>query len=83
MTSTTGPIIGFLHPSDMTPDERMDELAAIFAAGFLHLRAGMAFPESQGQSTAAVQDKAAETAESSLEPGANPRLCGSQKERIA
>lgn len=76
-------MIGCLHPSDMTPEERMDELAAIFAAGFLHLRAGMAFPDSQGQPAGAVRDKDAETAESSLEPGANPRLCGSQKERIA
>lgn len=60
----------------------MDELAAILAAGFLHQRAGMAFSESQGQTTGAVEDKAFEGTESSLEPGANPRLCGSQKERI-
>ena len=76
-------MIGFLHPSEMTPEERMDELAAILGAGFLHLRAGMAFPETQGQTTGAVRDKAAETAESSLEPVSESRLCGSQKERIA
>lgn len=67
----------------MTPEERMDELAAIFAAGFLHLRAGMAFPEAQAQPADAARDKAAKTTESSLELDANPRLCGSQKERIA
>ena len=83
MNSTTGPIIGFLDPSEMTPEERLDELAAILAAGFLHLRAGMVFPEAQAQPADAVQDKDEPGGESSLELGANPRLCGSQKERIA
>lgn len=76
-------MIGFLHPSEMTPEERMDELAAILAAGFLHLRAGMTFPEAQGQTIGAARDKAVESAESSLEPVSETRLCGSQKERIA
>jgi len=60
----------------------MDELAAIFAAGFLHLRAGMAFPNSRVQPTGAVVDKDDATGESSLEPVSETRLCGSQKERI-
>ena len=80
--NSIGPIIGFLHPSEMTPEERMDELAAIFAAGFLHLRAGMAFPESQGETAGAAADKVFAGTESSLEPVSETRLCGSQKERI-
>lgn len=71
---------GFLHPAEMTLDERMDELTSIFATAFLRLRAEMAFPESQGKTAGSAQNKAAE---SSLELGMNPRLCGSQKERIA
>lgn len=36
---------GFLDPSEMTPEERMDELASILAAGFLHLKGGMRLPK--------------------------------------
>lgn len=34
-------MLDFLHPSEMTPEERMDELARILAMGFLRLRAGV------------------------------------------
>jgi hypothetical protein len=74
-------MMGSLDPSEMTPEERMDELAAIFAAAFLHLRAGVAFAETQAQTTGAVRDKATENAQSSLEPVSKTRLCGSQNER--
>jgi len=37
-------MLGFLDPSEMTPEERMDELASILAAGFLHLKGGMSLP---------------------------------------
>lgn len=59
----------------------MDELAAILAAAFLHVRAGMAFPGSQVQITRVESDKAAKGTESSLEPVSESRLCGAQKER--
>ncbi len=72
----TGPVIGFLHPAEMTPEERTDELAAILAAGFLHLRAGMAFPESQGETAGAATDKFRAGAESHLEPVSETRMCG-------
>lgn len=78
MTPPNGPIIGFLHPSEMTAEERMEELAAIFAAGFLHLRTGVCLPKNQAQTTVNQRTKSARRALSSLEPGANPRLCGSQ-----
>jgi hypothetical protein len=31
-------MLGFLDPSEMTPEERMDELARILADGFLRLQ---------------------------------------------
>lgn len=33
-------MLGFLDPSEMTPEERMDELARILATGFLRLKGG-------------------------------------------
>jgi hypothetical protein len=40
-------MLDFLHPSEMTPEERMDELASILAMGFLRLKSGIRFgPES-------------------------------------
>ncbi len=79
MNFTNGPFIGFLHPAKMTLDERMDELTSIFATAFLRLRTRMAFPESQGKTAGSAQNKAAQ---SSLELGAKPRLCGSRKGKI-
>lgn len=38
-------MLGFLDPSEMTPEERMDELASILAAGYLHLKGGMSLLE--------------------------------------
>lgn len=37
-------MLGFLDPSEMTPEERGDELASILAAGFLNLKGGMRLP---------------------------------------
>lgn len=37
-------MLGFLDPSEMTPEERMDELASILAAGFLRMKGGMSLP---------------------------------------
>jgi len=34
-------MLDFLHPSEMTPEERMDELAGILAMGFLRLQSGI------------------------------------------
>ena len=82
MDSTRCPIIGFLHPSEMTPEERTNELAAILAAGFLSLLAGMTFPDGQAKTPGTAAFKSAETTESSLEPNAKPRLCGSQNRNI-
>jgi hypothetical protein len=40
-------MLDFLHPSEMTPKERMEELASILAIGFLRLNSGIRFgPES-------------------------------------
>lgn len=82
MNLTNGPIIGFLHPSEMTPEERMNELAAIFAAEFLNTRTGITCTESQAQSTVSVENKPKNTPLTYLEKSANPRLCGSQTESI-
>ncbi len=41
-------MLGFLDPSEMTPEERMDELASILAAGYLHLKGGMSLPTEGG-----------------------------------
>ena len=82
MNLTNGPIIGFLHPSEMTPEERMDELAAVFAAEFLNTRAGITRAEPQAQSTGGVDNKSKNIPLTYLEKSANPRLCGSQTESI-
>ncbi len=82
MNLTNGPIIGFLHPSEMTPEERMNELAAIFAAEFLNTRTGITRTDSQAQSTLGVDNKSETTPLTHLEKSANPRLCGSQTESI-
>lgn len=34
-------MLGFLHPSEMTPEERMEELASILADGYLRLKIGV------------------------------------------
>jgi hypothetical protein len=34
-------MLDYLHPSEMTPEERMDELARILAMGFLRLKCGV------------------------------------------
>ncbi len=82
MNLTNGPIIGFLHPSEMTPEERMNELAAIFAAEFLSTRKGLTRSESQAQSSEGVDNKPENTPLTYLEENANTRLCGSQTESI-
>lgn len=61
------PVIGFLHPSDMTPEERLDELAAILASGFLRRKAGIPFPEDQAQTVDIMADKPLSKTESLLE----------------
>jgi uncharacterized protein (DUF2164 family) len=72
------PIIGFLHPSEMTLEERINELAAIFAAGFLALRTGIVFENQQAQSTGLEGDKSSKSALTQLDSLENPRLCASQ-----
>jgi hypothetical protein len=42
-------MLGFLHPSEMTPEERMDELARILALGFLRLKGGMRLPSEESR----------------------------------
>jgi hypothetical protein len=61
-------------PADLTPEERRAEVVAILARGYLRFRS----------SNFAVggKDLSAVNREQSLEPGANPRLHGSQKERM-
>jgi len=67
MDPTRRPIIGLLHPSEMTPEERLDELASILAAGFLRLKAGMQPPENQAQIADIVAVKPTGKTESFLE----------------
>ena len=38
------PLQGFRTPSEMTPEERMDEMASILAAGFLRMKGGLNVP---------------------------------------
>jgi len=46
-------MLGFLDPSEMTPEERMDDLASILAVGFLRLKCGVkSYPESAATSSA-------------------------------
>jgi hypothetical protein len=61
-------------PADLTPDQRRAEIASVLARGYLRSRSRKTAP--------AVADKSAENGNQSLEPGANPRLHGSQKERM-
>jgi hypothetical protein len=82
MNPPNEPIIGFLHPSEMTPEERTEELTTIFAAGFLHLRTGVWFPKAQAQTTVNQRIKSQTAPLTHLEKSANPRLCGSQTESI-
>jgi len=60
-------MIGFLHPSEMTPEERIDELAEILADGILRLKTGVLCPKTQVQSAGAVALKSHCEAESSLD----------------
>lgn len=60
-------MIGILHPSEMTPEERIDELAEILADGILRLKTGVSCPEMQGQSAGAVALKSLCETESSLD----------------
>jgi len=63
-----------MHPSEMTPEERLDELAHIFATGLLRLKAGVLVPEKQSQHIDAVGDKSLQKTESSLEVPGQRRL---------
>ena len=42
-------MLGFLDPSEMTPEERMDELASILAAGFLRMKGEMRLPSEESR----------------------------------
>jgi len=74
MDSIFHPLNGFLHPSEMTPEERLDELAHIFAAGLLRLKAGVLGSEKKSQHIDAVGDKFLHKTESSLEVPGQRRL---------
>jgi hypothetical protein len=41
-------MLDFLHPSGMTPEERMDKLARIVATGFLRVTGFMSLPKEDG-----------------------------------
>jgi hypothetical protein len=70
-----------IDASEMTPEQRHAEVVAILAAGFLRLRAAGITGQNQVETADLEQDKIQETCDQSLESGANPRLCGSQKEK--
>jgi len=64
----------FMHPADLSPAERFSEITTLLARGFLRLR-------SRGICVGSLALSAV-NGEEILEPVANPRLHGAQKERI-
>ena len=63
-----------LHPSELAPEERLDELSDIFAAGILRLRTGVNSAVLQAEGAQREEDKSLCKTESSLEVTRNQSL---------
>lgn len=73
---------GFLHPSEMTTEERLDELAHIFGVGILRLKAGILTLDKKSQKAGAEGNKSLQKTESCLEDLPDKSVYAPMKKRI-